>query len=571
MSARLKFGWALAAVLGLLASCSSDPDEKPSSVHLVDPQPGVVTFYLALPYDSAGIAAAAEKAATPGAGYRQFVTLAQAGQQYGASDEQISKVGDSVTGLGLGFAVDPTRLFARLTGTPAEWQKALGVPLQETAGSAVNPFDAYALPARVPDGLQPDGTTLLVAEADVYDQAGDGSRPVTGNTPDAQKAAAQEWPVNQGSPMTASCEDQLLSAKGVYTPAQVQTAYGVDTLRKGAQGTPVVTVIDLGGGWSDQDLATAAACWGYAKPAVAQSQGDGVPTAITNVDPETALDLQTVASVAPNAQLRLVQTTNAAGSLLDAFSRAIGDPNGLPDVMTVSYGGCAIAEEKAEPEYVKTVDSVLAMAALTGVSTLIAAGDSGSTTCGAANSVPTMSYPAVSPFVTAVGGTRLTLGAGNKRTDEQVWNDSPYGQQAAGGGGASKTQSQPWYQKQITSGSARSVPDVAALADISPGWPVVIRGELQTVGGTSGSTPFTAAALALVSAGERAGGRPAVGLANGWFYSVTGKSGTFHDVTKGDNDLKTVGCCTAGPGYDLASGLGVPQWDTLPATLPPPG
>ncbi len=31
---------------------------------------------------------------------------------------------------------------------------------------------------------------------------------------------------------------------------------------------------------------------------------------------------------------------------------------------------------------------------------------------------------------------------------------------------------------------------------------------------------------------------------------------TFMDVTTGNNDLYSVGCCTAGPGYDAASGWG---------------
>jgi len=45
----------------------------------------------------------------------------------------------------------------------------------------------------------------------------------------------------------------------------------------------------------------------------------------------------------------------------------------------------------------------------------------------------------------------------------------------------------------------------------------------------------------------------------------------FFDVTQGNNDLAGVGCCNATTGYDLASGLGVPNWATLPATLPKPG
>jgi subtilase family serine protease len=59
------------------------------------------------------------------------------------------------------------------------------------------------------------------------------------------------------------------------------------------------------------------------------------------------------------------------------------------------------------------IDAVLAMTALVGVSSFVAAGDSGSTACGTSVPATTLSYPAVSPFVTAVGGTRLALGAGN--------------------------------------------------------------------------------------------------------------------------------------------------------------
>ena len=40
-------------------------------------------------------------------------------------------------------------------------------------------------------------------------------------------------------------------------------------------------------------------------------------------------------------------------------------------------------------------------------------------------------------------------------------------------------------------------------------------------------------------------------LANSDVYPVT-----FQDIIIGNNDLFDVGCCTAGPGYDMASGWG---------------
>ncbi len=208
------------------------------------------------------------------------------------------------------------------------------------------------------------------------------------------------------------------------------------------------------------------------------------------------------------------------------------------------------------------------MTALAGVSSLVAAGDAGSTTCGTSVAGTTLSYPAVSPFVTAVGGTRLTLGPGNTRVAETVWNDSVFGVSGAGGGGVARRQPRPAYQDGANPHGHRAVPDVSALADVVPGWPDVISSTLQTVGGTSGSTPFVAAATALVNASERQAGRPRVGLANGWFYKAASQPSAFFDVTQGSNDLAGVGCCQAGVGYDPASGLGVPTGPPCPPRSP---
>jgi subtilase family serine protease len=173
--------------------------------------------------------------------------------------------------------------------------------------------------------------------------------------------------------------------------------------------------------------------------------------------------------------------------------------------------------------------------------------------------------------VTAVGGTRLALGAGNSRASETVWNDTEFGAKAASGGALARLQPRPTYQNGANPFDHRGVPDVSALADIIPGWPVVVGAQLRTVGGTSGSTPFVASATALVVASQRHEGQPPIGLANGWFYQAAKTPSTFFDVVQGDNDLANVGCCQAALGYDLATGLGVPNWAALPATLPAPG
>ena len=531
------------------------------------PKAGEVTFFLSLPTKT-GLDAAANAVSTPGtARYRHFSTLTQASDQFGATNTQIAGVAASVDALGLRFAADPTRLFGRVSGTPRQWAAALQTPLTVSPATAASPFLTYTLPPQVPDALEPPGTSLLLPQAQVYDPVADRGRGPMPNGPPPRKGA-KPFPFNTGSPISADCTAAPLQQRRVYTPQQIQTAYGVDALRRSASGTPVITVVDLGDGWRAGDLALAGECFGYAPPHVTQLQGDGVAAPINSPGTETPLDLQTVAAVAPNAQMRVVQTTPA--DLLDGFSRALGDPAGLPDVISLSFGGCAFAENRDEPQYTGVINGVLAMTALTGVSSFAAAGDSGSTTCGHLVRGTTLSYPAVSPFVTAVGGTRLTLGTGNQRVAETTWNDSIFGAQAAGGGGLTRLQSRPAYQDGANPANHRGVPDVSALADIVPGWPVVVSSDLQTVGGTSGSTPFIAAATALVDATQRQQGHPRIGLANGWFYQAATQPSTFFDVTTGNNDLAHVGCCHATAGYDLVSGLGVPNWATLPATLPPP-
>ena len=66
-------------------------------------------------------------------------------------------------------------------------------------------------------------------------------------------------------------------------------------------------------------------------------------------------------------------------------------------------------------------------------------------------------------------------------------------------------------------------------------------------------------------------GYPTIGFANAWMYAAAAaETPPFYDITRGINSVQLVGCCTAYPGYDMASGLGAPQMDALYATLPRP-
>jgi subtilase family serine protease len=574
--------YVVAATLAVIPLLTFTPASAVTAplLSLPAPKAGEITFYLSLPSSAKALEQAAAKAGTPGSSeYRHFRSLVEAAREFGATNAELRDVSRSIRSLGLHFAADPTRLFGRVAGSAKQWRAAVGSPLSEQAATSSNPFTIYTLPLEVPAALEPPGTALVQGQAEVYDPSADGSRRPSGATPSppptpqvtpSSTEITQAWPLNTGTPVDAHCSSRLIQDGLVYTEQQIQVAYGIGRLRAHTSGTPIITVLDLGGGWRSTDLKLAGECFGYRAPAVRETQGDGVPTAIRSADDETSLDLQTVAAVAPRAELRVVQTTSTG--ILDAFSRALDDPRGVPDVISLSYGGCAYEDNRDQHKYTSVADALLAMAALTGVSSFVAAGDQGSTTCGPSVPGTSLSYPAVSPFVTSVGGTRLTLDSQNERASEVVWNDSPFGAYAAGGGSISRIEPRPRYQDGFNPYSHRAVPDVSALADEVPGWPVVVNSALQTIGGTSGSTPFIAAASALVDASQRHERRPRIGLANGWLYWAASKTpSAFYNVTEGDNDLAAVGCCQASVGYNPASGLGVPKWNVLPATLPPPG
>jgi tripeptidyl-peptidase-1 len=98
------------------------------------------------------------------------------------------------------------------------------------------------------------------------------------------------------------------------------------------------------------------------------------------------------------------------------------------------------------------------------------------------------------------------------------------------------------------------------------------RRRRRAVERTSAASPLVASALAVLSARERAAGRPPLGPVNWLLYSLPqANPGALFDIVSGNNgfDPKVPGI-DAVPGYDMASGLGVPRFDQLSAALPPP-
>lgn len=190
---------------------------------------------------------------------------------------------------------------------------------------------------------------------------------------------------------------------------------------------------------------------------------------------------------------------------------------------------------------------------------------------------PTIAYPASSPYAVSIGGTQIVMNPDGTRAGEVVWNSQPYLQgqvgNAVGTGGPSASFDAPWYQSPRTRNDVRMVPDISAMAGPTPAIPLIFQGQIVGSGGTSQSSPMMAAAFALLSSKEVQQGRAPIGFANPWLYEVVKRHpNTVYDVTIGENQFaipyslngtNIPACCQADLGYDMASGLGVPDWNQL--------
>ncbi len=310
---------------------------------------------------------------------------------------------------------------------------------------------------------------------------------------------------------------------------------------------------------------------------------------------EISLDIETVHAICQNCHVVLVEADSTEFAALEAAEEA-----------AVQLGATEISNSWAGPECVAG-ECVSDSAAFNHPGTVItaAAGDDGYLNWLEEPRTAAANYPASSPHVVAVGGTRLLLTKAGGWERESVWND---GGESGGikdghgaGGGACSTQftAPPWQQSVADWSSVgcvkkRAIADVSADADPYTGIAVYdsqglgYGEEWGAIGGTSLASPLIAATYAL------AGGADGVSYPARTLYENAAKSPTsLHDVTEGSNGecllpfdepTRSTRCtstaeaktscsseliCRAAAGYDGPTGVGTP--DGISAFQPPAG
>ncbi len=313
----------------------------------------------------------------------------------------------------------------------------------------------------------------------------------------------------------------------IYSASSLPTASNA-TIAIITQGSVAQTITDLN---------NFAASAGYPAPPVTTTV-IGNASADTTNQLEWNLDSQASLAAAGGTIKSMVfydvPTLNDS-DLVQGYNRAVTDNKAR--AINVSLGIC----ENSEPAATLASENQVFQAAVAqGQMFSVSSGDSGAVICG--STTAGQSWPAVSPYVIAVGGTQVNHTNGTWNA-EAVWTGA--------GGGPSSTQAAPNWQTSagvIGASTKRGIPDISFDADPNSGALVLWKGVQNQVGGTSLAAPLWAGFWSRIqSQNANTLAFPAQAL----YAGAATHSYWFHDITSGNNTGYN-----AAVGWDYASGYG---------------
>ncbi|MYS21674.1 kumamolisin. Serine peptidase. MEROPS family S53 [Streptomyces sp. DvalAA-14] len=451
------------------------------------------------------------------AGYGHYLTKGQFAARFGRSDADAKKVTDYLRSQGLTVGtVHSGNLVIDATGTAAQVEKAFGTSLSawKDAASGRSFYANDAAPSL------PGSVASLVSD-------------VSGLNNQARlhhQAPASVTPHN--------------GPGGGYTPAQIKGGYNVSGSSTGSGQQIALLEFD---GFQQSNITAYDSHYALSSSAPTVHKVDGGSGALGDGQVEVELDIEVLNAIAPAAKVTVFEGPNSDAGEVDTY-QAIVD-SGIP-VTSISWGA---AETQRTTANINAVDAVFKQGAAEGLGFFAASGDSGSDDAGTGGT--SVDYPASDPYVTGVGGTTLTVTSGNAWSRETAWS--------GGGGGKSGVFAIPSWQTAVQKsqgGGKRQVPDVAALANPSPGVSIYSQGRWGQVGGTSAAAPEWAGFAALYNQQAAAAGKARLGFADPALYSASGTG--FHDITSGSN-----GAYSAAAGWDFTTGWGSYNAATLTAKL----
>ena len=481
--------------------------------------------------------------------YHRYLTTAQFARRFGATTSTLSAVHAYFAGYGLRIGtLSKGRIVLHVSGSTSDIARAFAAPVV-TVRTSDGTLDAqFERPATLPVALAHD----VVGIAGLSSVLPTSSAMITHASTIANAPSS--------CPSAGSSSGTIPNALSGYTLQQQGQLYGLSApWANGITGSgQTIGVYELGT-YNPSDLATYFGCYGI-NPTITPVNVDGGPTGRA-ID-EATLDIEEAAGLAPGATIEVYQGPNTSTGPTDVYQKMADDNTAT--VITTSWGTCE-ADPNGSPS---TEQPIFEQMAAQGQTVISAAGDNGSSDCtGTVNNSLAVDDPASQPFVTGVGGLTVT---NISPLTETVWN-SGSGSGGAGGGGISSLWSRPSWQVApgiAPSETMRMVPDLSVMADPATGFIEYFSGSSGSgwgpIGGTSIGAPLVSALVAIAA---QSCGVSRLGFINPALYAMATTG--FNDVTTGSNDIFNVGGYSAGPGYDMASGLGSPDGGAFMAGLCP--
>ncbi|MFF7471752.1 protease pro-enzyme activation domain-containing protein [Streptomyces sp. NPDC008092] len=534
--------------------------------------------------DAKGLAAYAKAVSDPSSPlYGKYLSAKQVQARYGATKAQVKAVKTWLTASGL-KVTEVTQHYIAVSGDVSAAEKAFGTQLHNYAKGSKT-YRAPATTATVPASVSDAVLTVTGLDNAPHKATHDDTLPPPAGVFKNSGPFSSYYGSNTASTLPDAYGSKIPYAVQGYTGKQLRAAYGagdytgkhVRVAITDAFASPTIAF----------DAGTYAKAHGDASWKTSQLH-QVLPSNYTNTGAdecdasgwygEETLDVEAVHAVAPDADVTYVGAASCMDNdLLDALSKVVD--NHLADIVSNSWGDI---EANETPDVAAAYDQVFQLGAVQGIGFYFSSGDNGDEV--ANTGVKQVDTPANSAWVTAVGGTSLAVGKGDKylwetgwgtekaslATDGKSWTNFPGAFTSGAGGGTSKTVTEPYYQKGVVPDSLakansttgnRVVPDISAIADPNTGFKV---GQTQTqadgteayseyrIGGTSLAAPVIAAVQALA---QEARGGKAIGFANPLIYSRYGTK-VYHDVT--DNPTGkglAVARVDFANGYDATDGL----------------
>ncbi|MGW1563841.1 S53 family peptidase [Streptomyces sp. NPDC002144] len=591
--------------------------------------------------DPAGMTAYAQAVSTPTSPlYRRYLTPAEYRTRFGATAAQVKAVRFWLTGAGLKIT-STNAAGVTVTGTAPAIQKAFGVTLRRYKVRGET-YVAPAADAQVPTAVAGDvgpitGLTTMPVVARSAGLVGQVTTSIAKGVTGTKATASMG---SNGAPFLgpARCSSYYGQVKDVtdppfngkhnpyvlcgYVPSQLRGAYGVTRTGLTGKGATVAVVGVYGSPTMITDANRHAENHGDKPFREGQYTETVTPEQWTDLSrcggveswaAEESLDVEAVQAMAPDANVHYYGANTCRDTGFFQVFETINETHGA-DIVSNSWGGLIYrttgdVDQPAIAEY----NRLFAQGAIEGISYQFSSGNCGAedpaTLCGlvSESSIPQAGFPSSSPWVTAVGGTSLAIGAHNQALWSTAWGNDAWGLQDdawvsggwlfGGGGGTSAAFGRPYYQKGVVPDDLattlpngtkvarpmRVAPDVSMPADpftafmagktltLSDGSTEYVETD---IGGTSLACPLFAG---LQADAIQAQGGTGIGWANPALYARAGGP-AFTDLTAKGAGARAAGVLAAtqntptitvtfgddrllkaGRGYDNATGLGTPS------------